>query len=279
MTNNDAQDADQSIRRLIDRWKADGLLASSNHQREMTSTNTIAGQWVQAHRDQDPSSTITSIQAGLPRLVIADRQTQGRGRLGRSWEAKSDGLTFSMIVKGCHDLLSIAVGVAVAEAIEHVAAPVRCGVKWPNDVWMSGVKVAGTLIERFESSVIDPEHAAPVAVIGIGVNVSSSPTLPDAKATSIAEATGKLVGRAALLEELIPGLIHQVEQCDSQPDEVLEGFRRRCVLTGEMIRCSVDGSSIEGRCEGVNDRGELRVQTETGEVICRSGEVNRVRKA
>ncbi|MBB3205217.1 BirA family biotin operon repressor/biotin-[acetyl-CoA-carboxylase] ligase [Rhodopirellula rubra] len=279
MPTEDNKPIDESIRRLIDRWVTSGEIASKDYQSTMTSTNSVAGQWVQSHRDKDSSTSPGStLVIGLPRLVIADVQTQGRGRLGRTWDAQSDGLAFSIVMKGCHELLSIAVGVAIAEAIEHVAAPVRCGLKWPNDVWMSGVKVAGTLIERFDSSVADRDHSTPVAVIGIGINVGSSPTLEDAEATSVQEATGKWVTRAALLEELVPALIEQVTRCESDSSGVLDAFRRRCVLTGEMIRCSIDGQSVEGRCEGINEHGEMRVRTIAGESVCRSGEVNRVRR-
>ncbi|MCM2371843.1 biotin--[acetyl-CoA-carboxylase] ligase [Aporhodopirellula aestuarii] len=272
----DSNQLDDSVRRLTDQWIASGLLASKDHQHSMGSTNSVAGQWVQSHREKNAESGANPTEQ-LPRLIIADVQTAGRGRLGRTWKAQSDGLAFSLVIQGCHELLSIAVGVAIAESIEHIVAPVRCGLKWPNDTWMSGVKVAGTLIERFDTTAGIANSNKAIAVIGIGVNVGTSPTLDDSPATSIQESTGRWVTRAEVLSELIPTLIQKIEMCESDSQELLDSFRRRCVLTGELIRCSIDGRAVEGRCEGINDEGELRVRTESGELICRSGEVSRVR--
>ncbi len=206
-----------------------------------------------------------------------ESQTAGRGRLGRSWQAQQDGLALSLVLDGCHELLSIAVGVAVAEVIEDVAGPVRCGLKWPNDVWMNGRKVGGTLIERIDLPLAANGDPRPMSVIGIGLNVGSSPQLNETAATSICKATGKFVTRAEVLLSLIPAVIQSAIRCDWEPTELLQAFRKRCVLTDETIRCTVDRQIIQGRCEGIDERGELRVWTGAGMRVCRSGEVSRVR--
>lgn len=268
---------DESMIRVTDSLLASGTLASRDYQYTVPSTNSAALQWLDEQRGD--STATSALLSQTPRLVIVDTQTSGRGRLGRSWQAQHDGLAFSLVLAGCHDLLSIAVGVAIAEAIEDLAGPVRCGLKWPNDVWMNGKKVAGTLIERIDLPSAADGYPQPMAVIGIGLNVGSSPQLDENAATSICEATGKLVTRAGVLAELIPTLIQNVAQCESAPQELLQSFRQRCVLTGETIRCTVDGQLIQGRCEAIDERGELQVWTDAGMRVCRSGEVSRVRIA
>ncbi len=85
----------------------------------------------------------------LPRLYLADEQTAGRGRHGRSWHSGAGSLTFSLLTQWRlpterpSNLLSIAVGVAIARAIEFACAPLRTRLKWPNDVYVDQGKVAG----------------------------------------------------------------------------------------------------------------------------------------
>ena len=274
MTTTDSEPADPTIQRVIASLLASGVIASCDHQSTLPSTNSAALDWLNAHRG---SERVEAIDTQLPRLVIADSQTAGRGRLGRSWQAQQDGLACSLVLNGCEELLSIAVGVAIAKAIEHLAAPLRCRLKWPNDVWINGKKVAGTLIERVDLPSQDRDRSLVAVVVGIGLNVGSSPKLSESEATSVCEATGKWITRSAILSELIPMVIESVQRCQSDRDECLDAFRHRCVLTGEMIRCAIDGKVLLGRCEGLNLNGELRIRTESGERVCRSGEVSRVR--
>lgn len=274
MTSEIISPLDESICRVTDSLLASGMLASRDHQSSLPSTNSAALQWL---GDQRGDCTATSaLLSQMPRIVIAETQTAGRGRRGRSWQTPHDGLAFSLVQIGCHELLSIAVGVAIAEAIEHEAGPVRCGLKWPNDVRMSGRKVAGILIERVDLPSAADGYPQAMAVIGIGLNVGSSPQLDEAQATSVCEATGKFVTRAGILAELIPAVIGSASLCEADPQELLQSFRDRCVLTGETIRCLIDGQVVQGRCEGVDERGELQVWTGAGMRSCRSGEVHRV---
>ncbi|TWT64966.1 biotin--[acetyl-CoA-carboxylase] ligase [Allorhodopirellula solitaria] len=267
---------DESICRVSDSMVASGVLASRDYRASLPSTNSAALEWLSDQRGD--SSANATLASQTPRLVIAETQTAGRGRRGRSWLTQDDGLAFSLVLANCHPLLSIAVGVAIAEAIEHVAGPAHCGLKWPNDVWMSGTKVAGTLIERVDLPLAANGYPQTMAVIGIGLNVGSSPRLDEAPATSVCEATRKWVSRSEVLTELVPAVIECANLCDSNPQELLQSFRKRCVLTGEGVRCHVDGEIVQGRCEGIDDSGELQVWTDTGMQLCRSGEVSRVRR-
>ncbi len=275
MTSEMTPPLDESICRVTGSLLASGMLASRDYQPSLPSTNSAALQWLGEQRGD--STATSALLSQTPRIVVSETQTAGRGRLGRSWQTQHDGLAFSLVLAGCHELLSIAVGVAIAEAIEHEAGPVRCGLKWPNDVRMGGSKVAGILIERVALPSAADGYPQPMAVIGIGLNVGSSPQLDETAATSVCEATGKFVTRAGLLAELISAVIQNASLCETDPQELLQSFRERCVLTSEVIRCTIDGQIVEGRCEGIDERGELQVWTDAGMRLCRSGEVSRVR--
>lgn len=255
----------------------DLVVGSADYQGELESTNTTAIEWLQA-REFD---SITTVTEQLPRLVIADRQSAGRGRMGRNWEARSDGLAFSLVWPECDERLSIAVGVAVAEAIESVAGPTQCGLKWPNDIWMAQKKTAGILIERVEVVLeqANAKQSQAFSVIGIGINVGSSPRLEDAETTSVCEAAGKLINNVDLLSELIPHLVSRLSIDERTTIGLTTAFQNRCVLTGHDVRCHVDGKCVEGRCEGIAKSGELRVRVGDRVEHCRSGEVQRVRLA
>jgi BirA family transcriptional regulator, biotin operon repressor / biotin---[acetyl-CoA-carboxylase] ligase len=209
--------------------------------------------------------------AGAPGglVVTADEQSAGRGRQGRSWfGAPGTSLLYSALLRpfGGDLLLALAVPVAVCEAAEAVA-PVRCQVKWPNDVWIDERKVAGILVEA------RPEDGW--AVIGIGVNVAVDPEdfppelrdratslLPTEDGAPRASAVATL-GRA--MNECLTRWVR------AGGDEVLGAFRARDALSGKRI--AWDGG--EGTAESIDERGHLVVATGADErVSLGAGEVH-----
>jgi len=215
--------------------------------------------------------------AGAPGglVVTADEQTTGRGRHGRAWFAPPRScLLYSALLRPLDaeraTLLPLAVPVAVCEAAEHVA-PVRCQVKWPNDVWVDERKVAGILIEA------RPDQGW--AVIGVGLNVAipQEQFPPELQATAASllptEAEGGLpatgapgVRRALVaLNEALGGWVAATD------DEVLNAFRARDALSGKRI--SWDGG--EGVAIEIDERGHLVVEGDSGErVALGAGEVH-----
>jgi BirA family biotin operon repressor/biotin-[acetyl-CoA-carboxylase] ligase len=195
--------------------------------------------------------------AGAPSgsVVTADEQSAGRGRNGRSWAAPpGKALLYSAILRPLeerHVVLPLAVPLAVAEAVESVAA-VECRLKWPNDVLLEGRKCAGVLIEA------RPQDGW--AVIGVGLNVAiEADEFPEElRATATSIRLGATVDGA--LEALNERLGEWVE---AEPPEVLAGFRERDALRGQPI--SWDGG--QGFARGVDDRGNLLVETVEGEQL------------
>jgi BirA family biotin operon repressor/biotin-[acetyl-CoA-carboxylase] ligase len=206
-------------------------------------------------------------------VVTADEQSAGRGRRGHAWFAPPrTSLLYSALLRPFQGdpLLSLAVPLAVCEAAEAVA-PVRCQVKWPNDVWIDERKVAGVLIEA------RPEQGW--AVIGVGLNVAvpedrfpaelrgQARSLAPTEAEGGVEPTGApTVGDA--LRELNLALGRWVE---ASGEDVLGPYRARDGLIGRRI--SWDGGS--GVAAGVDGLGHLLVDVGgTAPVVLGAGEIH-----
>jgi BirA family transcriptional regulator, biotin operon repressor / biotin---[acetyl-CoA-carboxylase] ligase len=214
-------------------------------------------------------------EAGAPGglVVTADEQSAGRGRRGHAWFAPPrTSLLYSALLRPFEGdpLLSLAVPLAVCEAAEAVA-PVRCQVKWPNDVWIDERKVAGVLIEA------RPEQGW--AVIGIGLNVAVPedrfPAELRGQARSLAptEAEGGIEPSGAptvddALRELNLALGRWVE---ASGEDVLGPYRARDALVGRRV--SWDGGT--GVAAGVDGLGHLLVDVGgTAPVVLGAGEVH-----
>jgi BirA family transcriptional regulator, biotin operon repressor / biotin---[acetyl-CoA-carboxylase] ligase len=201
-------------------------------------------------------------------VVTAGEQTGGRGRQGRSWFAPpGSSLLYSAVLRplGDRPLLPLAVPLAVCEAAEGLAPGVECAVKWPNDVWIEGRKLAGVLIESRAGT-------DGFAVIGVGLNVrvdaSDFPEELRAAATSLSLHAPRPPETSLALAALNESLGRWV---DAEPAEVLRAFRERDSLAGRTIGWE-DG---RGEALGIDDRGHLLVRDDSGETVALgAGEVH-----
>jgi BirA family biotin operon repressor/biotin-[acetyl-CoA-carboxylase] ligase len=197
--------------------------------------------------------------AGAPHgtLVTADEQQAGRGRQGRAWSAAPrSSVLMSLVVRDLDErdaLLPLAAAVAACEACESLA-PVECVIKWPNDVWIGGCKLAGILIEG------RPQEGW--AVIGMGLNVRDVPAELSDSAASLGVSDVETV-LGAVLEALDRRL-------SDTPGEVLSAWRGRDALRGRRVSWR-DG---EGIAAGIDDAGALLVETDSGTVVLDAGEVH-----
>ena len=213
-------------------------------------------------------------RAGAPHgtLVTADEQTAGRGRQGRTWAARpGTAVLMSVIVRHLaerHAMLPLSTAVAVCEAAE-ACAQVRCAIKWPNDVWIDGRKLAGILVEG------RPQEGW--AVVGVGINVTSVaadfPGELRETATSLAlESPGAgQLSRAAVLAAVLEALGSRLAQDGSR---TLDEWRGRDALRGRPIAWSTG----EGTAAGVDESGALLVETTGGLVSLDAGEVHLLRR-
>ena len=202
-------------------------------------------------------------------VVVADEQTAGRGRTGRKWSAPARAaLLCSAILRPLeahHALLPLAVPLAVCEAAEALA-PVRCQVKWPNDVWLDERKLAGVLIEARP-----PEWA----VIGVGLNLSVADQDFPRDLRWPATSLGHGVTPEAALDELRTAYGRWFA---AGPREVAAAFAERDALRGRAVAWEgVEGAGTQGEgvCDGIDERGNLVVVTDAGQrVALGSGEVS-----
>jgi BirA family biotin operon repressor/biotin-[acetyl-CoA-carboxylase] ligase len=205
-------------------------------------------------------------------VIVADHQTQGRGSRGRTWSSPAGtDLYFSMVLRTEATLalvapLTLAVGVAVAEAIEARLPPeARVEVKWPNDVLANGRKIAGILVEC--SSLGD--RALPL-IVGVGINVNrlEFPADLDFPATSVAIIAERPLARASLLAEVLKRIEVWVETFEAQGvGPVVEALNPRLALRDAPARC--DGQL--GVVRGVSPRGGLLFETDGALRECLAG--------
>ena len=192
-------------------------------------------------------------------LVTADEQTAGRGRQGRQWTAPPrSAVLMSVVLRELDELLPLAAAVAVADVVRSEAT-----IKWPNDVWIGGRKVAGILVEG------RPQEGW--AVLGIGVNVGTE-RFPDDLAETATSL--RLVGQTVSSENVLRDVLSSLDAWLAAPrDRVLATWRSLDALKGERVRWA-EG---EGVVDGIDDSGALVVQTETGMVTLDAGEVHLLR--
>jgi BirA family biotin operon repressor/biotin-[acetyl-CoA-carboxylase] ligase len=194
--------------------------------------------------------------------VLADEQTRGRGRRGRTWTAPAgSSLLMSMVFRPGRPSgpLTLRLGLAVARAAEAVA-PVTIGLKWPNDLLLEGRKVGGILCETASEG---DEPAFVVAGIGINIRQRTEDWSPElrGRATSLEDATGS-VDVGELAGRVARGWL-AVGQAPSPrlSDEEIEAYAERDVLRGRVVE--VEGERA-GRADGIEPTGALRVQTADG---------------
>jgi BirA family biotin operon repressor/biotin-[acetyl-CoA-carboxylase] ligase len=200
--------------------------------------------------------------AGAPHgtLVTAGEQTAGRGRQGRTWAAPAGrALLCSVIVREQPRLLPLAAGVAVAEVVGDEAL-----LKWPNDVLVNGLKVAGILVEG------RPDERWAVVGIGLNVALAESDFPPELR-----DRAGTLGLPISAIEPTLAALLTMLERWIEAPEaDLLGAVRARDALLGVSVRWA-QGS---GRGAGIDADGRLIVATATatatGEVRLDAGEVH-----
>lgn len=208
-----------------------------------------------------------------PLAVIADAQTGGKGRRGRSFQSLAGkGLYLSVLLRPQAPLdqvsqLTAWTAVAVSRAVEAVSG-VGPSIKWPNDVLVEGKKLCGILTELVEGRVI----------IGMGVNLTQTahdfgPELQD-KAVSMAQ-LGAAVDRNALTRALLEELEAMLAAFPAGREEYLQEYRRRCVTLGREVRLVGPGGETPATALDIDDSFALRVRLADGrEEAVSSGEVS-----
>jgi BirA family biotin operon repressor/biotin-[acetyl-CoA-carboxylase] ligase len=229
--------------------------------------------------DSTNARLMARAEAGAPSgtLIVADRQTAGRGRRGRQWHsADGDSLAVSLLWRfpvgsGAPMALSLATGVAVAQALESLGGS-SLGLKWPNDVLHAERKLAGILIELVPGAV----HAA---VVGIGLNLRRPADLPEALRGSVAALDEVLVtvpSRETVLAALLGQLAETFTIYTRHGFAALrDEWQARHVHKGRSVRLLADDTEdVSGICLGVDLDGALLLDTGCGRQRFIGGEIS-----
>jgi BirA family biotin operon repressor/biotin-[acetyl-CoA-carboxylase] ligase len=247
---------------------------------------------VQRHSEVDSTNTVLlgRAKAGAPEglVIVADRQTAGRGRLGRTWQAPPGAsLLTSVLVRPGPDLalghaylLTAALALAAADAVGALAG-VDVGLKWPNDLVIERHdetrKLGGILAE----SIVEGGQLGAV-VLGIGVNVHWPAELPP-ELTGIAVALNHLSDAPVEVDELLGQVLdgfggRYVAVLDpGRRPSVTAEYRARCATIGRPVRIELGGEEIVGLAVELSDEGHLGVDTAGERRWVAAGDVTHVR--
>lgn len=200
-------------------------------------------------------------------VVLAEKQTHGRGRLDRQWySAKSQNLTFSILLTKMSkygkkiNLLNLGASLVVAQTIENLFQ-LKTELKWPNDVLINGNKVAGILLESvsFGSKISR-------IVFGIGLNVNQIVFQGDYRIqpTSIRFQTGQPIEREKLLAELLNNFEEMLIRFKIDSNFIVREWREKCKMLNEKISIEQGDKTKYGFFEDIDELGFMLLQTEDG---------------
>ncbi len=233
---------------------------------EVGSTQKVAAEMVEAGAAQGT-------------VVIAERQTAGRGRLGRSWHSPPGlNLYATIILRPKMPIaevprLSLVTGIAVAEVLA-AEAPGMVALKWPNDVWLKGRKAGGILAE----AIADNAQNLECVLLGIGLNLNLGPAdIPEElrdKAISLRIATGRRCDRIEIAAALFNRLDYRYMEAEAHGFAAMRAdYERYFALTGKHVTVSDGNGTVTGNVAGVDGEGALLLETGGGIQRVMAGEV------
>lgn len=211
-------------------------------------------------------------------LVIADRQSQGKGRLGRSWASPAGtGIWMSLVLRP-HILpryasqLTLIAGLNMCEAIQEITG-LEARIKWPNDIVINGKKVCGILTEMSAEM-----EGINYIVLGIGVNVNMAyfpEELP--YASSLAREGKKEYSRKEIIKDFLEKFEKDYKAYKKQPDliAIIERYEKNCITLHKKVKLLMSNEELIAKATGINSEGELIVILEDGSSkVVASGEVS-----
>jgi BirA family biotin operon repressor/biotin-[acetyl-CoA-carboxylase] ligase len=222
----------------------------------------------------DVARTLANEGAEHGTVVLANRQTAGRGRRGRTWTTIPDkSLAATIILRELPGgdylgLAGMAAAVAVVHAVRHLGRPLQT--KWPNDVVADGKKLAGTLAELHGDTLL----------LSLGLNINGTESDLPADIRETATTLELLLGRPLDREQVTNGVLAELDACWqtllSSPAELAAEWETLDVTIGEeVVVTDAGGATVTGRALGIDPQGRLRLLTSEGEeeVRVHAGEV------
>ena len=202
-------------------------------------------------------------------IIIAEKQTSGRGRLDRKWTSPKGGIWFSLIIHPKFDvssstLIPILSAVALSKSIKSVL-DIETEVKWPNDITMNGKKVAGVLVDAsFQTNSID------YLILGIGINFDIDTKKLEKRLTKTPNFYGidSLRGKEdktppkKLLKEFLLQFEKNLFQLDKgEKSKIIKEWTKRAAGIGKKITINTSNGKISGISQGIDNDGALKIKT------------------
>ena len=240
-----------------------------------------AGPWpvtVRHSIDSTNAEALRSIERGVtaPFVIVAERQTAGRGRRGRKWVSPfAENIYYSLVLRmdgGMRQLegLSLVVGLAVLSALRGVGIS-NAGLKWPNDVLVANKKIAGILLEL----VGDPADVCHV-VLGIGINVNMRlASEVDQAWTSLALESGTAINRNVLVSALNESLLKYLELHEAMGFSAIQAeWEQNHLWQGREVSLIAGVHQVDGTVIGIDQQGALRMSVDGEEKVFSGGELS-----
>jgi len=194
-------------------------------------------------------------------VVIAERQTKGRGRLNRIWHSADGGLYLTIITRPClpavHSFrVCFAASVALAETLRTLYK-IDAGVKWPNDILVNGRKLSGMLSEmEAEADMVT------YIAIGIGINVNNDPSAYESNAVSISQLLDRNVSRKHLLTCFLD--LFETKINSAALDKIVSEWKRHTITLNRAVKIVTIKETLEGRARDVDETGALVLELADG---------------
>jgi BirA family biotin operon repressor/biotin-[acetyl-CoA-carboxylase] ligase len=214
-------------------------------------------------------------------LIVADRQTQGRGRMQRPWHSPAGrNLYLSVLLRPevappRVPQLAIVVAIALCEALAECLPEVPVRIKWPNDLWIGDRKLCGILCEM-EAEMMVVHHV--IVGVGLNVNMTERDFLPELRptGTSLRLEAGREVSRAQILAAFLNRLEPLLERWNEADDlaPFLAAYNQRSLLHGRQIRVEQHRQTLVGRAVGISPLGELLLESDGGVLRIHSGDAH-----
>ncbi len=217
-------------------------------------------------------------------IVVADRQTAGRGRRGRSWASPAGtSIYFTIVVRPAFapdkaSMITLVTALSVAQAIEEVTG-LQAQIKWPNDIVVHKKKVCGILTEMSMTPEMD-EIQFVVAGVGVNTNHDSPEDFPQEireTATSLKIESGKQIDRAGLLERILARFEENYD-CFAETEDLSglqEAYQAHLINMDAQVLILDPAGEYTGISKGITKTGELIVERENGEqILVYAGEVS-----
>jgi len=198
-------------------------------------------------------------------LCVTREQTQGKGQHGRHWRSQRDGsILFSIRRNFPHECnlngLSLVVGLAIIKVLEQECLVEGFKIKWPNDIYFEGNKLAGVLLE----SQIQSKNQS--VVVGVGINYALDQSMTfEIPWTDLAKITKKLPDIKLLTAEIINNILVMSEHFSAFGfDDFQSDWKSYDMLQGKKVKCTDLKDSFEGEVLGVSSKGALKIFTKNG---------------